>query len=227
MSPNTPPQRPNRRTYHRASEYSRREDLIAAALRLIAHGGAQAATVRAIAAEAGVTAGLIRHYFNSKEELVRAAYQHLMVGLTNASARVVVADHNSIQQRLAHFVVASITPPVADSAAVGQWAGFLHLVRSDSAMREVHRTNYFIYRDMLQDLIAQLPPPLNAAQQPQPRDAAQLRRDAIACNGVIDGLWLEASLISDSFGDGEILAIGLHAVGAILGVDLTGAYTPK
>lgn len=204
-----------RRPYQRATQESRREDLINAALKLIGDGGPQAATVRAIADEAGVTAGLIRHYFNSKEELVRTAYQSLMARLIEDSIKT-PAIHDPIK-RLAHFVVTSITPPVADPAMVGKWAGFLHLVRSDADMREVHRENYFVYRDMLQDLIARAKPSL---------EGAALRRAAIACNGLIDGLWLEGSLISDSFEPDEIVAVGLNAVGTILGIDLAKAYTP-
>ena len=75
-----------RRPYHRASQESRREDLINAALKLIGDGGPQAATVRAIADEAGVTAGLIRHYFQTKEELVRSAYSSLMARINADSA---------------------------------------------------------------------------------------------------------------------------------------------
>lgn len=204
-----------RRPYQRASQESRREDLINAALKLIGDGGPQAATVRAIADEAGVTAGLIRHYFNSKEELVRTAYQSLLARLNNDNNTCMNIDDPI--KRLAHFVVTSITPPVADPATVGKWAGFLHLVRSDDDMREVHRENYFLYRDLLQELIAKAKPSL---------DGTALRRAAIACNGVIDGLWLEGSLISDSFEPQEIAAVGLNAVGTILGIDLAKAYTP-
>lgn len=206
-----------RRPYQRATQESRREDLINAALKLIGDGGPQAATVRAIADEAGVTAGLIRHYFNTKEELVRTAYQSLMLRLNTDSTQIAAAEIQDPMQRLAHFVVASITPPIADPAMVGKWAGFLHLVRSDDDMREVHRETYFVYRDMLQDLIAKAKPSLNGAE---------LRRAAIACNGIIDGLWLEGSLISDSFEPDEIVAVGLSGVGTILGVDLAKAYTP-
>lgn len=204
-----------RRPYQRATQESRREDLINAALKLIGDGGPQAATVRAIADEAGVTAGLIRHYFNTKEELVRTAYQSLMTRL-NSDSTVIAASDDPVK-RLAHFVVTSITPPVADAAMVGKWAGFLHLVRSDIDMREVHRENYFVYRDVLQNLIAAAKPTLTGAD---------LRRAAIACNGLIDGLWLEGSLISDSFEPEEIVAVGLNAVGAILGIDLAKAYAP-
>lgn len=206
-----------RRPYQRATQESRREDLINAALKLIGDGGPQAATVRAIADEAGVTAGLIRHYFNTKEELVRTAYQSLMTRLHSDSAKVFVTKSDDPIQKLAAFVVTSITPPVADPAMVGKWAGFLHLVRSDGDMREVHRENYFVYRDFLQELIAAAKPSL---------EGAPLRQAAIACNSVIDGLWLEGSLISDSFEPDEIVAVGLNAVGTILGIDLAKVYAP-
>ena len=62
-----------RRLYRREGEESRRAALIAATQSLVAEGGPEAATVRAIAARAGVTVGLIRHYFQSKEELIRAS----------------------------------------------------------------------------------------------------------------------------------------------------------
>ncbi len=61
-----------RRAYRRASEETRRADLIAATQELVAEGGSEAATVRAIAARAGVTPGLIRHYFQTKDELTAA-----------------------------------------------------------------------------------------------------------------------------------------------------------
>ena len=207
----------DRRPYRRESEERRREDLIAAALDLVAEGGLHAATVRAIAERAGVTPGLIRHYFTSKEELTRVAYQRLMEQMITDSAAVLLFGPDDPAAQLASFVAASVSPPVADPVAVGLWAAFVHDVRRDAAMRDIHTANYLAFRDMLQRLIAALP-----------RDAtdAQLRRDAIACNGVIDGLWLEASILPEAFAAGEIIAIALTSVGAILNIDLVAAYQP-
>lgn len=204
-----------RRPYRRESEERRRDDLIAAALDLVADGGLQAATVRAIADRAGVTPGLIRHYFSSKEELTRAAYHKLMDRMTTDSAAVLQDAPTDPLARLARFVVASVSPPVVDPVAVGLWAGFVHNVRRDASMREVHRATYMAFRDKLQSLIADLP---------RPATAQQLRREAIACNGLIDGLWLEGSALPESFETGEIAAIALASVGAILRVNLTQAY---
>ena len=209
----------DRRPYRRESEERRRDDLIAAALQLVAEGGAQAATVRAIADRAGVTPGLIRHYFQTKDDLTRAAYHRLMDQMTKDSAEVLTYAPQDPAARLAAFVVASVSPPVLDPVAVGLWAGFLHDVRRDAAMRDVHSATYLRFRDMLQSLIAALP-----------RDAgpAQLRRDAIACNAVIDGLWLEGSVLPEAFGAGEIASIALASVGLILQINLSNhAPTPR
>lgn len=204
----------DRRPYRRESEERRRDDLIAAALDLVSEGGPQAATVRAIASRAGVTSGLIRHYFSTKEELTRAAYLRLMDRMIADSAVVLQGGPDDPVARLAWFVAASLSPPVVDPVAVGLWAGFLHGVQRDTAMRDVHIATYLGFRDVLQDLIAALP---------RTASAAQLRSDAIACNAVIDGLWLEGSILPEAFAVEEIVTIGLASVGAILKVDLAAA----
>lgn len=200
-----------RRAYRRATEDIRRNTLIAATQALVSEGGPEAATVRAIAARAGVTAGLIRHYFQSKDDLIRAAYIDLMDGMTALGADALEGVGALPEERLAAFVAASLRPPVVDSAAVGLWAGYMHRVRRDPDLLSIHQASYLRYRDALQTLIAALPRTSNAAQ---------LRREAIACNGVIDGLWLEGSLLSHAFAADEIVTIGLRSVGALLGVDL-------
>lgn len=199
-----------RRKFRREGEERRRDALISAALDLIAEGGPGAATVRAIADRAGVTPGLIRHYFSSKEELTREAYRALMERMNSDNAAVLdrAADPRA---QLAAFVAAALRPPVMDAARMGLWAGFIHQVRRDADMAAVHAETYLAYRDRLQALIAALP---------GTGDAARQRALAIACNGVIDGLWLEGSALPGAFAAGELERIGLDAVGAILGQDL-------
>jgi TetR/AcrR family transcriptional repressor of bet genes len=205
----------DRRKFRREGEERRREALIAAAVDLVAENGSAGATVRAIADRAGVTPGLIRHYFQTKEDLTRAAYAEVMGRMTGASVAAVAesAAPNPAAQ-LAAFVLASLRPPVASITAVGLWAGFIHQAQRDHAMRETHRTTYLDYRDRLEAMIAALPREV---------DAARLRADAIACNAVIDGLWLEISTLPEAFEPGEVERIALSALGAILGVDLAGA----
>ena len=202
---------PARRLYRRDSEENRRASLIAATQELVAEGGPEAATVRAIAARAGVTPGLIRHYFHSKDELTRAAYRSLMDGMTAKGADAIEGVGAGPEERLAAFVAASLRPPVLDAGAVVLWAGYMHKVRSDSDLMAVHEAGYLAYRDQLQDLIEAVP------RQTRP---GQTRAEAIACNALIDGLWIEGSLLPGAFAPGEVVTLGLQSVGRLLGVDL-------
>ena len=54
---------------------SRREEVASVASRLIAERGLEALTTRALAKELGCSIGVLSHYFNSKEEIVLAAFQ--------------------------------------------------------------------------------------------------------------------------------------------------------
>jgi TetR/AcrR family transcriptional regulator, transcriptional repressor of bet genes len=208
---------PARRLYRRESEESRRSALISATQALVAEGGPEAATVRAIAERAGVTPGLIRHYFQSKDELTRSAYRALMDGMTSKGADAIEGVGAKPEERLAAFVAASLRPPVMEAGAVVLWAGYMHKVRSDPDLLAVHEAGYVAYRDVLETLISALG-----------RDTTpgQLRSEAIACNALIDGLWVEGSLLPQAFLPGEIVTIGLRSVGAILEVDLL-SHTSK
>ncbi len=202
----------DRRKFRREGEERRREALVAAALELVAEGGVAGATVRAIAERAGVTPGLIRHYFEGKDDLIRVAYATVMNRMTVESEMAAEPETDHPAARLAAFVAASLRPPVMDSERVALWAGFLHQVRRDAAMKVVHRDTYLAYRDRLQALILNLPGQGNKERA---------RELAIACNGVIDGIWLEGGMLPEEFAPGELERIGLSAVGAILGVALT------
>lgn len=199
-----------RRPYRREGEEKRRDDLIAAAMELVAEGGPEAATVRAIAARAGVTPGLIRHYFRSKEELTHAAYRQVMDAMTHEAMRACEAiPETDPAGRLAAFVAANFRPPVMTTVSVAVWAGYMHLGRSDPIMRDIHEATYLGYRDRLQSLISALP---------RPSDPARDRRDAIACNALIDGLWIEGGSLPEGFAQGEVMRIALDGVAALLGI---------
>lgn len=74
-----------------ASEPNGRERLIEAAVRLFGRDGFEATSVRAVADEAGVSFGLIRFYFGSKEGLLEAAEERVVKGYLDrvtAGARV-------------------------------------------------------------------------------------------------------------------------------------------
>ncbi|MDE4134831.1 TetR family transcriptional regulator C-terminal domain-containing protein [Phaeobacter sp. QD34_3] len=205
----------DRRKFTREAPEARKTALIEATLDLVADKGLRGATVRAIAERADVTQGLIRHYFSSKEELISAAYDHHMTGLTELAARLANRNGGSALERLAAFVTASLTPPVVDARSVALWAGFLNTVQQDPDMHRIHAKTYTDFRDRLEALIADA-----LREAGTPIDAATLRRHAIAANAVIDGLWLEGGALPEAFEPGELPRIGLTSVGAITGLNL-------
>lgn len=64
----------------------RRRAAVEAALRLIARGGIGAASVRHVAAEAGMSPGALRHFFPTQEQLL----EHVMTEVTAAAAHRIV-----------------------------------------------------------------------------------------------------------------------------------------
>lgn len=200
-----------RRIYHRETEENRRQALIAATLALVSEGGGATATVRAIAERAGVTPGLIRHYFTSKDQLIAAAYRHLMTDMLDSTAMVLTYAPADPHARLAAFVAATLRAPVVDRDSVTRWAYFMQETRRSAEFLEIHRQTYLGFRDQLQSLIAALP---------GTRSPAELRQLAIACNAVLDGLWIEGGTLPDMFSAGELVEIGIRSISAMLGCDL-------
>lgn len=205
-----------RRPFQRAGEEARRAALIEATLDLIAEGGPQAATVRAIALRAGVTPGLIRHYFTTKEDLVAAAHETLMTGLTEASAARLDELPDDPLARLAGFVANSVSPPVTDPRAVALWAASMQLVSRDAAMRQVHEATYLAFRNRLQAMIG-------AAVKTEGRSDEDTRALAIAGNAILDGLWIEAGALPGHFRTGELKSIAIKAFSRLLDLNLPEA----
>src|SRR5688572_23018899 len=131
-----------RRKFRREGEERRRQDLIEATLDCVAEHGLQGATVRAIALRAGVTAGLIRHYFPGKEDLLQAAYATIMGRMTEQAKTALATVAQEPRRRLSAFVAASLLPPVIDARVFSQWASFIGRAGSDPALAAAHRAGY-------------------------------------------------------------------------------------
>lgn len=201
-----------RRTFHRAPEAERRHDLIEATLDCIAESGLEGATVRQIADRAGVTPGLIRHYFHSKEQILQEAYRVVIARLTEKASRVA----GDPDERLREFIVINLTEPVANSRSLSLWASFISRVSVDPELAAIHREGYLGFRDALEALLAEF-----LAARGEDASPARCRSLSIAINGLLDGLWLEGCLAGELFGESELVSIALATVEALLGLRLT------
>jgi AcrR family transcriptional regulator len=204
-----------RRAFHHESEDVRRQDLIAATLDCIAEYGIQGATVRQIADRAGVTPGLIRHYFTGKDLMFQAAYREVVYTMFESASKAADEKIDDPFARLRIFVVANFQAPIIDQKMLSLWATFIAQTGVDPALAAIHREGYLSYRDTLEQLLADA---LKANGRDD--DAAGLRSLAIAINGLIDGLWLEGCMAGDLFAEGELGRTALSSVEKLTGLTL-------
>lgn len=194
-----------RQAFTRESADDRREALIAACGRCLARYGAQGTSVRAICVEAGVSPGLLRHYFDGIDALIAATYIATGTRVASALNMAVEVAGDDPRARLIAFVTANFRPPIADSDLFATWLAFWSLARSDQAIGKIHDDIYAGNRHDIEQLITACPV--------APADA---RLAAVGLTALIDGLWLELSLGNAPFTADEAEALAERWVAALM-----------
>jgi AcrR family transcriptional regulator len=176
------------RSYTRAEPDARRQSLIEAAARVLAARGASGASVRVICAEAGVSPGLLRHYFDGIDALIADAYRWTDTRVGEWLDEAMAAAGPGPRARLLAYVTASFRAPIADPNLLATWIAFWSLARSNAEMGRLHGEIYAGYRAEIEALLAACGVP-----------AERLRLSAVGVTALVDGLWLELCLAPDTF----------------------------
>ncbi|ERM02424.1 BetI family transcriptional regulator [Brucella intermedia 229E] len=176
--------------FKRAPESERRRELIEATLECISEVGIQATTVRAVAARAGVTNGLIRHHFENKANLIVEAYRRTMELITASSMAILEGrEGGKPHQRLLQFIKATLEGQASDDRMLSLWATFISQNRVDPMIMAVRDESYANLRRATEPLLAEVFTAEGRAFTP-----AEIERAAICVHAILDGLWLEACL---------------------------------
>ncbi|WP_374653313.1 transcriptional regulator BetI [Dongia sp.] len=170
---------------------SRRRQLIEATARSLARHGLDGTTVRVVAAEAGVSPGLVRHHFAGMHDLIAETYRWTGKEVEKALRAALAAAPDHPEAKLRAFVDSSFSPPMLDPDLLGVWLTFWSLTRTDSEIHDIHGRVYADYRKQLQRHIAGM-----AEEQKLDLDA---RLAALALTALLDGLWLEHCLDPSTF----------------------------
>jgi TetR/AcrR family transcriptional regulator, transcriptional repressor of bet genes len=186
--------------FRRTTPAARKEALIEATLRCLKKYGHDGASVRRISAAAGVSIGLINHHFPGKSALIAATYETLALSLQDSLSARADDDSLSPRQRLSHFFQASFAPDLLDPQLFNVWVVFWSMIAHSPKIRAVHARTYSKYRSILETLLGELS---TSGAAP----GFKLRPAAIALSALLDGLWVELSLSSDTFKPGEAVAI--------------------
>jgi AcrR family transcriptional regulator len=95
----------------RADHAARREQLADALMRLAASHGLEEVSLRHVAAEAGVSTGMVQHYFRTKDEMMQFARETVMARIeTRATAEAVHYGPDTPPKVMVRALLAQILP---------------------------------------------------------------------------------------------------------------------
>ncbi|MCP1470799.1 AcrR family transcriptional regulator [Sphingobium sp. OAS761] len=189
MAKPAPPARPRAR-FVRETPDVRRQTLINATARCLAEKGAGGTSVRAICARAGVSSGLLTHYFDGVDALIAATYADVGAKVSTAISAAIDAAGNDPKARLRACLLANFRPPILDPDLLATWIAFWSLIKTDPRMAAIHTDVYGETRTQLEDLLRRAAPAMTEAQ---------VRVAAISLTALVDGLWLELCLDRSTF----------------------------
>ncbi|WP_085282688.1 transcriptional regulator BetI [Colwellia chukchiensis] len=173
----------------------RRAELIDAVLRCIMRDGHLGLSVRTVCQEAGVSAGLLAHHFNGKEELIKEAYRKLTKDLFIQLLAILDEASEPVAQ-LRLYVDSFFRPPMLDKDYLKVWLGFWSLSQQKAEIATLRNEVNSKYVKILEQLITQS---INRLDIPN----VNARLAAFGLSALMDGLWLEWSLNPKSFSPEE------------------------
>lgn len=162
----------------------RRLDLADAVWRLIRRDGFEAASVRNVAAEAGLSTGSVRHFFTTQSELQVFAMRALAERVRD---RIAVAATEPDPRRRIAAMLAELLPLTDESAAeYAAWLQFVLRATVDPALAEVARETF----DAVRQLVVRV---LDGARElGLTRPDLDVPAAALVLNALLDGLTFDA-----------------------------------
>ena len=123
-----------------------RAAVLNSAMKLFAQNGYAHTTTRGIAREAGISTGLMYHYFEGKESLLRAVFDHCMAILSQAFTAAY--EQSAPQDRLANLIHTMFELLVSDEAF---WSLF-YMLRTQPAIMRVLGDDFRTWTKRLRDM---------------------------------------------------------------------------
>ena len=115
---------------------ARKAELAGAVWAVVRREGIERASMRTVAAEAGCSAGSLRHYFPTHSELLAFALQVVM---DRIGARLVALDRDPEPRRAARQILHELLPLDDERRAENEvWLAFTARALVDPSLREIH-----------------------------------------------------------------------------------------
>lgn len=164
----------------------RRPQLVEATMAVIDEVGLSGASVALISRKAGVSPGIINHYFGGKHGLLEETMRSVLRQLSAASIEFLrTVDTDDVTARIKAIVAANFDSYQVESKVVKTWLAFWAQSMHDPALYRLQRVNE---KRLLSHLRRELKRVLPA------QDAAFAAQGIAA---LIDGIWLRGALNPD------------------------------
>jgi TetR/AcrR family transcriptional repressor of bet genes len=184
----------------------RRSQLIAATLQAVDQVGMGDASIAYIARLAGVSNGIISHYFQDKNGLLEATMRHLMLALSNAvRARRAALEDDSPRAQLRAIIDGNFDDSQVNGPAMKTWLAFWASSMHQPSLRRLQRVND---HRLDSNLCCQF-------RRVLPLDQARAAARGLAA--LIDGLWLRGALSGGIFDTRQAVQIAYDYLDQHLG----------
>lgn len=161
----------------------RKPQLVQATMAVIDRVGLHSASIALISKEAGVSTGIINHYFGGKhgllEETMREILRQLSITITKALKELPANAH---QQRINAIINGNFEGYQAENKVAKTWLAFWSYSMHDAQLKRLQRVNE---KRLISHLLIELKALLDPEQ-------AELVAHGIA--SLIDGIWLRGTL---------------------------------
>lgn len=169
----------------------RRQQLIQATIDTVAEVGLQATTINLISHKAGLSSGIISHYFGGKQGLIEASVRYLLDQLKHSLLSRVQGMDISPFERLIAIVESNFSPFQRSESATKTWLSFWSQSMHDNELARLQRVSNKRLVSNLRFSLCQL------MDKTQANDVAQ------CAAAMIDGFWLRSVLTDSNFAQFE------------------------
>ncbi len=197
------------------SNNDKKQLFIDAAICSLANHGYKGTTVRQIAKYAGVTPGLLTHYYEGKEVLIAESYKYLAREFLDDFQKKIDAEEKNPIKSLQVFFQNIFEPDNLGSKFLRVWLAFWTLTLTEPELRHAHKQIYNQYIISIEAMLKEAYRISGISVE-----GRNIKSLAIGIYALLDGLWLECCLDPDNFSQQDNLAIVYDFVESTTGLQI-------
>jgi len=202
------------------NQENKKQLFIDATIHALAEYGYGKTSVRKIAKIANVSPGLLTHYYEGKEVLVAESYKYLAGKFLSLFKQRIEQHLDDPVKALKSFFEATFEPHNLDPKLLRVWLSFWSLTLTQPDLVHIHQNSYRQYIISIEDILTRAFTAQGLRHTPQ-----KIRHLAIGINAMLDGMWLEWCLDSETFTPEEGLEIIYDFVNACTGLNIKDGQT--